>query len=90
MPDALPTPFPSWKKSSRQAIRSPNWPGLAPLLTAYVGAGKNRMRSPSRGNKCRPHETNFRRQPELAVPLGPPGQALMEVEEYADAIFAIG
>jgi tetratricopeptide (TPR) repeat protein len=56
------------------------------LLTAYVGAGKKSDAVALARQQVQAARDQFPADSlELAVALGPPGQALMEVEEYADA-----
>jgi tetratricopeptide (TPR) repeat protein len=61
------------------------WAGNS-LLTAYVGAGKKADAIALAMQQARTARDQLPAESlELAVALGPPGQALMEVEEYADA-----
>ena len=61
------------------------WVGNA-LLTAYVGAGKKADAVALATQQVRAAREQLPADSlELAVALAPPGQALMEVEEYADA-----
>ncbi|HEX2475696.1 MAG TPA: serine/threonine-protein kinase [Lacipirellulaceae bacterium] len=61
------------------------WVGNA-LLTCYVGAGKTTEVVALATEQVRAAREQFPADsPELAAELAPPGQALMEVQKYADA-----